>query len=66
MMLKSYFESSLLPLPLDRHAKDICRALQESYVLFAELACRSTVDLEDTVGYTIDLTSASEACPPTS
>src|SRR5262249_12190053 len=55
LVLKRHFESLVLALPFDRHPQDICRALEESDVLFAELACRSAVHFEHTVGRTIAL-----------
>jgi hypothetical protein len=52
LVLERHFESLLLALPIDRHPQDICRALEESDVSFAELACRSAVHFEHTVGRT--------------
>jgi len=55
LVLERHFESLVLALAFDRHPQEICRALEESDVLFAELACRSAVHFEHTVGRTIAL-----------
>src|SRR5262245_63158453 len=55
LVLERHFEGLLLALPFDRHPQDICRALEESDVSFAELACRSAVHFEHTIGRAIAL-----------
>src|SRR5262249_9818941 len=55
LVLKRCVQSSLLALPLNRHAEDIGRALQERDIVLAELALGSAIDFKHPVGGTITL-----------
>ena len=44
-----------MPLPLDRHAQDICRSLQERDIVLGKLPLRTAVDFQYPVGRAIAL-----------
>src|SRR5271165_3186108 len=55
LVFERRLQTSLVALALDRHAQNIRRALQESDIVFAELALGPTVHLEHSVGRPIAL-----------
>jgi hypothetical protein len=53
--IQSCLELALIPLPLDRHAQNVCRPLQERDIVLSKLPLGSAVDLQYPVGGAIAL-----------
>src|SRR5262245_60145294 len=53
--IQSVLQLALIPLPLDRHAQNVCRSLQERNIVLGKLPLGSAVDFQYPVGRAIAL-----------